>query len=722
MGATAMAFFNAVSGVTRQPVNPQPAAPPLQPPLGVGPVPGSRSARRHYQQHLQQLQLQQQQMLAPAKLAKGKQVVVAAPSAAAAAAGPSGPSAPSCSSAADDAVVVAQPPLPAPSRCPCTVDELLAPFKSKIRAFKKLKKRLATRSSGSTAPNNLPPLTFNPIHGENIELCFDRRVARRTESFCKAVTFSNRPVLVGEKVYIRFLEISDSWSGVIRMGFTSYDPVTLAASSSGLPRYACPDLTNKPGSWAKALSERFAVQGAVLYFYVTATGDVHFGVNGEDKGFFFGDVETRGPLWAVVDVYGNSTAIELVDPRGNLNNSRRSLTSGEWDSGSSPEHLAHSPALPAGMPGQHHHDQDVLPSPRFQPSGAVFSFLGFHRNRGRNVLLNADRTVATRPDTEFCHGYVFTQRPVVLGERIVVQVLNTEPAYVGALAFGLTSCDPANLSPSELPEDADFLLDRSEYWVVSKDVASAPQRGDELTFSVSHDGEVTISRNGSTPVVFMHVDHSLQLWAFMDVYGSTQRVRLLGSLMDPSLSLAAPSASSVHAHRSQGSSNQSSVDPHTANNTNNGRLSLGSACCSSSSASTAPAHTTGATAEVLQLAANGGTMLVVNLPPNPHTYLHGPPPAAAADADAAAASASTSFGENGHEQPSMQWVGQHAVNTMSGSECSICYERPIDSVLYMCGHMCMCFECAVQQWRGKGGGHCPMCRAVIRDVIRTYKS
>lgn len=75
-------------------------------------------------------------------------------------------------------------------------------------------------------------------------------------------------------------------------------------------------------------------------------------------------------------------------------------------------------------------------------------------------------------------------------------------------------------------------------------------------------------------------------------------------------------------------------------------------------------------------------------------------------------------------QPSVQqWVGQYAVsNTMSGSECSICYERAIDSVLYTCGHMCMCYECAVQQWRGKGGGHCPMCRAVIRDVIRTYKS
>lgn len=56
------------------------------------------------------------------------------------------------------------------------------------------------------------------------------------------------------------------------------------------------------------------------------------------------------------------------------------------------------------------------------------------------------------------------------------------------------------------------------------------------------------------------------------------------------------------------------------------------------------------------------------------------------------------------------------------TDCTICYENSIDSVLYMCGHMCMCYECALQQWRGKGGGHCPLCRAIIKDVIRTYKS
>jgi protein neuralized len=54
-------------------------------------------------------------------------------------------------------------------------------------------------------------------------------------------------------------------------------------------------------------------------------------------------------------------------------------------------------------------------------------------------------------------------------------------------------------------------------------------------------------------------------------------------------------------------------------------------------------------------------------------------------------------------------------------ECTICCEKSVDSVLYMCGHMCMCYECAIQQWRGRGGGQCPICRAVIRDVIRTYR-
>jgi protein neuralized len=62
-------------------------------------------------------------------------------------------------------------------------------------------------------------------------------------------------------------------------------------------------------------------------------------------------------------------------------------------------------------------------------------------------------------------------------------------------------------------------------------------------------------------------------------------------------------------------------------------------------------------------------------------------------------------------------------NPNGGFDCTICYENPIDSVLYMCGHMCMCYGCAIKHWRGgAGGGVCPLCRASIKDVIRTYKS
>jgi hypothetical protein len=48
--------------------------------------------------------------------------------------------------------------------------------------------------------NNAPPLRFHQVHGENIRLSNDRTVARRVESFCKGITFSNRPVKPNEKV------------------------------------------------------------------------------------------------------------------------------------------------------------------------------------------------------------------------------------------------------------------------------------------------------------------------------------------------------------------------------------------------------------------------------------------------------------------------------------------------------------------------------------------
>ena len=115
-----------------------------------------------------------------------------------------------------------------------------------------------------------------------------------------------------------------------------------------------------------------------------------------------------------------------------------------------------------------------------------------------------------------------------MGQKLVLQVLQTDELYAGSLAFGLTTCDPSTVNSNDLPEDPHQLLDRSEYWVVIKDVANAPQAGDELAFKISESGEVQMTKNRMPATTLMHVDSTQKMWPFFDLYGSTIKVKVLG--------------------------------------------------------------------------------------------------------------------------------------------------------------------------------------------------
>lgn len=379
-------------------------------------------------------------------------------------------------------------------------------------------------------PNNLPPLQFHSVHGDNIRISRDGKVARRYESFCKGVTFSARPVKVNERVCVKFAEISNNWSGVIRFGFTGMDPSSLEGT---LPKYACPDLTNKPGFWGKALHERFCQRDNILFYYVSSSGEVHYGVNGEEKGLFITDVDTRGPLWAMIDIYGNSTACEFLDSRTYMCSSQPVIRQQAMPLPTPPSQDIYeiNERIQSVTIAGHDRRQTIHSSNNQMNQSVISGYqpLQFHPIIGRNVVLSQDRTVATRVENEFCQGYVFTQRPIKYGEQFIIQILKNDSLYGGSLAIGLTSCCPNGLIAGDLPDDSDVLLDRPEYWVVSKDIGSIVQlsRGDEIKFTVTMAGEVQISRNDNAPITLMFIDQSLQLWAFFDVYGSTQGIRVL---------------------------------------------------------------------------------------------------------------------------------------------------------------------------------------------------
>ncbi|KAL5022466.1 hypothetical protein ScPMuIL_001621 [Solemya velum] len=56
---------------------------------------------------------------------------------------------------------------------------------------------------------------------------------------------------------------------------------------------------------------------------------------------------------------------------------------------------------------------------------------------------------------------------------------------------------------------------------------------------------------------------------------------------------------------------------------------------------------------------------------------------------------------------------------INDTHCLICLDNFSDSVLYQCGHMCVCYPCG--RHLISRNAKCPVCRAPIKDIIRAYR-
>ncbi|XP_005995883.1 E3 ubiquitin-protein ligase NEURL1 [Latimeria chalumnae] len=510
----------------------------------------------------------------------------------------------------------------------------------------------------------ISPLLFHPhTKGSQIIMDMTQKVVKRQASFCNAITFSNRPVVLYEQVRLKITKKQCCWSGALRLGFTSKDPSRINPDT--LPKYACPDLVSQSGFWAKALPEEFANEGNIIAFWVDKKGRVFYRVNDSSPMLFFSGVRTSEPLWALIDVYGLTRGVQLLEseiippdclrPRSFTAIRRPSLRRETEDNRLSvslcdlnlqEENFqvtsAMCPIPQNSLNSQHSH---LLPS-------HLESDLHFHQLKGAHIKSIDSQTVSRSEYAREERTLVFTSRALRIGETIFIKIHKTNTPRTGTLSYGVTSCDPSTLRPSDLPYNPESLVDRKEFWVVCR-VPVPLQNGDILGFLINSEGELLLSHNGTSAGMQVCVDSSQPLWMFFGLHGAITQIRILGS------SLAEPRGPSVPSSPTSGPSSPTTCSGSSDPAMNAGGIGL---LCSSSSG-TAPNSP-------------------VSMPESP------------------------------------------TCNSISGSwseECTICYENVVDTVIYACGHMCLCYPCG-RKLKQMSNACCPICRRAIKDIIKTYRS
>ncbi|XP_076845181.1 E3 ubiquitin-protein ligase NEURL3-like isoform X1 [Brachyhypopomus gauderio] len=155
----------------------------------------------------------------------------------------------------------------------------------------------------------LGPLMFNAeAKGQLVRLSEgSRRATREISSFQHGLVFSSRPVKIQEKACLRIERSVSGWHGALRIGITTVEP-----GSRTLPPLAIPDLTSSQGYWATLVPEDKCEPRTELKFWVCRRGYLRIRTSDGQTHIMETQVNTRDPIWAMIDVYGQTNTILLI--------------------------------------------------------------------------------------------------------------------------------------------------------------------------------------------------------------------------------------------------------------------------------------------------------------------------------------------------------------------------------------------------------------------------
>ncbi|XP_070821150.1 E3 ubiquitin-protein ligase NEURL3 [Chaetodon trifascialis] len=160
-------------------------------------------------------------------------------------------------------------------------------------------------------PFCLGPLTFHPqAVGDKVCLSQGYRLAeRKGVTFKNGLVFSSRPVKINERICLRVKKDTYLWHGALRVGFTNVPP---SSKSLPLPVMAIPNLTERPGYWASPVHETYCQAGSQLEFWVSCGGSIYITSSNTGPRKIYAGVDLSQPLWAMIDIYGQTRSIYLL--------------------------------------------------------------------------------------------------------------------------------------------------------------------------------------------------------------------------------------------------------------------------------------------------------------------------------------------------------------------------------------------------------------------------
>uniref|UniRef100_A0A8C7DX35 Neuralized-like protein 4 n=1 Tax=Oncorhynchus kisutch TaxID=8019 RepID=A0A8C7DX35_ONCKI len=272
--------------------------------------------------------------------------------------------------------------------------------------------------------NSANDLRFHQLHGTNAVITNGGRTALRQNcrsEFNDAIVISNRCLRDGELFEIVIQKMVDRWSGSIEAGVTSIRPEELEFPNtmtdidydtwmlSGTAIMQDGNtMRNNYGCDLDSLTT-----GSRIGMMRSATGDLHYYINGVDQGVACTGLPPEKEVYAVIDLYGQCVQVSITSSSGPLDNS---LCTSNITEKSFP---IHSPV--AGVAHR------------------------LHSKHGKNVVLLGEGCQAVRVGG-YAHGIVFSAKELKTDELFEVKIDEVDNQWSGSLHMGLTS-----LAPPELP-------------------------------------------------------------------------------------------------------------------------------------------------------------------------------------------------------------------------------------------------------------------------------